>query len=496
MKIFIGEICQETNTFCPVLTDLDFFRRGFLFERETIRKELRGTATEINGFYTVLEKYPDVEIIPGIAAWAVTYGKITTEAFNALVGRLLELLGEAGPVDGVLLAMHGSMAAEEIDDCEGYILEQVRKKVGSDALIVSSLDYHASLSLSMVNNADALVGFRTYPHTDHQRTGERAAECLIKLIRNKMKPFKTFERLPLICDPENTDPRSGIMHDAFALLEEADADPDVLTASLFTSHPWLDVPDARFSIVIYSDDKKSKASMDRRSKRILGLIWNRKKEFLMEYPTIRDFLMHAANHAKPVMLVDSGDVTTAGGMGDSTEILWALVESQNRLKTTLFLVDRNTVQLAVFLGEGSTGFFDIGGAQETGYNRGIQLFAEVRAIRDDAVYAKGPALTGTRMDTGKRALLVYGGTIKIIVCEFSSFFHDPELLRNMGIDPEKEEVIVQKTHKLYLPAYKDILKSIVIADTPGVTCRNFKEMNYLKIRRPIWPLDEFEDAGT
>lgn len=504
MRIFISEICQETNSFCPELTDLEFFKRGFLLERGAIRGGLRGTATEVNGFFEALEKNNDVEIIPGIAAWAVTYGIVTAETFAFLVARLLALIEEAGPLDGVLLAMHGSMAAEGIDDCEGYILEQVRKKVGVHPAIVGTLDFHALLTPVMVGHADALVGFRTYPHTDHQQTGERAAECIMELIRKGIRPIKTYKRLPMICDPENTDPTTGVMHDAFALLKKAEAGSSLLTASLFTSHPWIDNPDACFSIVLYADSENKKPAMDQAAIAIMGMIWNRRKEFLMEYPSIWDFLARVSDYAKPVMLVDSGDVTTAGGMGDSTEVLRALVESRSRLKTTLFMVDRETVQQAVSLGEGKKGWFDISGIRDLGYNKKIRILAEVRTIKKDAVYAKGPALTGTRLDTGTRVLLVCksclanpdspeAGYIKIIVCEYSTFFHDPELLRNMGIHPEHEEIIVQKTHKLYLPAYRPILGSIVIADTRGVTDRNFKEMVFHRIRRPIWPLDDILD---
>lgn len=101
---------------------IELFKRGRLLERGEIRGTLLGTRTGVNGFYSYLETQRDVEIVPGIAARAVTCGKVTAEAFDQLVRRLEELIKEAGRLDGILRALHGAMVSEEIEDCEGYLL--------------------------------------------------------------------------------------------------------------------------------------------------------------------------------------------------------------------------------------------------------------------------------------------------------------------------------------------------------------------------------------
>ena len=76
--------------------------------------------------------------------------------------------------------MHGAMTAEGYPDCEGDLLARVRTIVGPDTVVGAELDLHCSITGAMVDNADALVLFKEYPHTD---VGERAAELFDLCVR-------------------------------------------------------------------------------------------------------------------------------------------------------------------------------------------------------------------------------------------------------------------------------------------------------------------------
>ena len=56
--------------------------------------------------------------------------QVTRDAYERIVGDLVERLREAGPVDGVYLDLHGAMVTEHFDDGEGELLARVRKVVG------------------------------------------------------------------------------------------------------------------------------------------------------------------------------------------------------------------------------------------------------------------------------------------------------------------------------------------------------------------------------
>src|SRR2546423_1242941 len=79
------------------------------------------------------------------------------------------------PVDGVLLALHGSMVADGTPDVEGTILQALRAILGEGIPLVATLDLHANVTPLMVRQADALVLYHTAPHIDVFETGQRGA---------------------------------------------------------------------------------------------------------------------------------------------------------------------------------------------------------------------------------------------------------------------------------------------------------------------------------
>ena len=146
MKIFFSGIYQETNSFCPAMTDLECFQRGYLLQGDAIREQLYGTNTEIGGFFEALENHPEpIEMIPGMAAWAVAYGPVLKATFAQLAAMIIEPLKNSwpGPVDGVFLSLHGSLVAEHLDDCEGTLrLDTLHTNVGRIQVYCQSLRFH------------------------------------------------------------------------------------------------------------------------------------------------------------------------------------------------------------------------------------------------------------------------------------------------------------------------------------------------------------------
>ena len=497
-KIFVAGFCTETNSFSPSPTDRSLFERGDLLEGMKIPDTLRDTNTTISGFYEYFQDYPEVELVPGLAARASTAsGTLVDDVLEEMVESIVTHLERAMPVDGVLLSLHGGCISDKKEDCEGYILERIRILVGEEVPIVSSLDLHTILTQSMVDASDALLSFRTYPHVDFKETGIRTARCLHKLVKNPVRVLKIFKKIPLIVPVENCETENGPMSGAIRKLAGMDEEADVLAASLCCPHPWADVGVMGISIALFiadrTEDSASRADFyANQAQEILDYIWHVKEEFFLRFPDISEALENLDRYEKPVILVDSGDITSAGAMGDSTVVLRAILERKVPLKVALALVDQKTVQKAAEMGEGNTGRFSVGGGVEPGYNQRIDVEAQVMKVRDDPVKVTGLSLSGISLNMGKRVLLRIGEGISLIVSEYSSLLHDPEVLRSLGVQPEKQDIIVQKSHKLFRAAYKEIAKSVVILDTPGFTDQNLRRLPYKKVRRPIYPLDNFK----
>ena len=99
-----------------------------------------GTAhSTMAGFLAAAETL-GFEAVPLIFAGTDPCGLITAEAFDAIVGELIDLLRERGPWDGVLLANHGAAVAANYHDVDGEVARRVRAVVGPDVPIGIGLD--------------------------------------------------------------------------------------------------------------------------------------------------------------------------------------------------------------------------------------------------------------------------------------------------------------------------------------------------------------------
>ena len=63
-------------------------------------------------------------------------------------------------------------------------------------------------------------------------------------------------------------------------------------------------------------------------------------------------------------------------------------------------------------------------------------------------------------------------------------------LRKAGIEPTKRKVLAVKSAHHFRAAYAPIASQIIVVDDGGgLTSRNYKELPYKKVRRPVYPLD-------
>jgi len=178
VRIAVAGFMHETNTFAEHLTPLSDFERsgGFpgLMTGQQVIDTLRTAAVGTGGFITAAEAAGDVELVPLLWTFPQPSGTIEQSAFETVVGMLLERLREAGPLDGLLLELHGAMVTEKYPDAEGELLRRLREIVGPELPIIATLDLHANISPEMVERTTTLLGYDTYPHVDALERGQEA----------------------------------------------------------------------------------------------------------------------------------------------------------------------------------------------------------------------------------------------------------------------------------------------------------------------------------
>ena len=208
MKVLVGGLHHESDTFNPIVTkekDVKILRGNELLNHRSEDSVSGIIETLINN---------NIEVIPTLLARAVPNGEWDKSLYLSLKNEILEVARQ-NKVDGVCLALHGSMRIKEIGEAEGDLLESLRE-IYPDIPIVTSLDMHATISKKMMENADAFVGYKTAPHIDEKETGVKAAELLLHAIGGE-KLSMSAVHIPFIVAGEksetNVSPMKEIMEE-------------------------------------------------------------------------------------------------------------------------------------------------------------------------------------------------------------------------------------------------------------------------------------------
>ncbi len=487
-RVLIGGIAHETNTFSLQPTTLaDFQQRIFIGGRPLILG-FGGSRTVVGGFLDGLETL-DAEPVPLIYASATPGGVVTRAAYAALRTGLLDAVSAAGRVNGVLLALHGAMVTEDVQDAEADLLHAVRALVGADTPIIATLDSHANISPEMVAVADVLVGYVTYPHIDTYERGREAADLLGRLLRQPTaKTTRALAAPPMLvplppqCTSEETPMRA-----LFARAAAHRADPRVLNITLAGGFPYSDVPDAGLRVVVTTANDTLLAAQI--ASDIAKAAWDQRAAFSAAMLSVDDAVKRVRTAtATPLVLADSGDNPGAGAPCDGTVLLRALIAADVYEVALGVIADPETVAQAVAAGTGATIAVHLGGKTDDRHGTPIETAARIERITDGVFVNTGPMGAGSRTRMGRTALLAIGG-VRVIVTEQRVQALDVALFRSVGIEPTMQRALVVKSSVHFRASFGTIAAAILDVDTPGISNPDLTRLTFRHLRRPIWPLD-------
>lgn len=496
LRIAIGQLWQESNTFNPVVTTRQNFEEfGVLRGPELIEKMY--DTNELGGFIQSLRAWPEQpEIVPMLRLPAWPSGRATAETFDWLRSEVVASLQPMLPVDAVLLALHGAMVASKHPDVEGEILQAVRELVGPKVPIVATLDLHANVTDLMVRMADALVLFHTAPHIDVYETGVRGAKVLRRILIDGAKPKTAFVKLPLVVPAEraNTENPESVSQGFKHKLQELEGRPNVLTAGLATVQPWLDIPELGTSVVVTTDDDA--AAADRECRALASEVWQRRREYIPELTPVEVAVRIA--HETPgglVVLSDSADATTSGACGDSTWVLRELLKYQWPRPALVTLVSPEAVAAAECGGNGARMTLSLGGLRDSIYSTPLDVEVEVVRMFDADLVISGHLGRNLAVSMGRSAVL-RNGNVHIIATSRSGPHFAPELFQKAGLDPFAASVLIAKSPCGFRAAYAPRAVKILVVKAPGCAPSDFWNYDYREIQRPLWPWDEIEDEAA
>ena len=491
MRFFTGGINHETNTFSPLPATLERFHDMHYERGQALLVVSRGAKTAIGGFIDAADAL-GIELVPSVYSFAMPSGAVTRAAFEA---QMLDTLDDleaalaAGPLDGVLLSLHGAMVVEGADDGEGEYLRRVRELVGPHMPVVTELDYHANISRESTELADLIVGYDTYPHIDVYERAVELTHLLARLASKEIRPAVAFRPIPLLSNLTAQFSGRPPMADWLALCHAIEARPGVLTATVAGAFPYADIPDTRMSAYVATDNDQALA--DACANELAQFAWERRAAFQATPLGVADAVRYAMTQPGPILLADVADNTGAGASGDGTEILRELIAQNARSAVVALLYDPQTVRQAVAAGVGATIEATLGGKVDDLHGAPVQTSAYVRAITDGVFINDGPLGTGSESKLGLTVVLEIGGRggIEVITTSFRNAPNDANALRSVGIEPTKRQIVVIKSSVHYRADFTPLVREIVEVDAPGLASPTWSRFNFQRLRRPIYPLD-------
>ncbi len=488
-RIAVGGFQHETNTFAPTPADYAAFESGGgwpgLCFGEALLPTVSGANIPAGGAFEAFQRggHSTVGLVWGAASPS---DRVTRDAYERIAGEMITRLQKALPVDGVYLDLHGAMVAEHHDDGEGELLARVRRVVGDKVPIVVSLDLHANVTRQMFAMADGMVIYRTYPHVDMADTGARAAQLLMRMLETGRRPVKRFHTFDYLTGIPSQCTFIEPCKSIYALLDTLEQKHGV-SLSFAPGFPMADFAECGMSIVGYGNDD---AAVARAMTELRVRIEEAEKEFALDLLSPADAIrraMQTGTIGLPTVLADTQDNPGAGGNGDTTALLAAMLAIKPQDTAFGMIIDPHAARFAHEVGRNNTTEFSIGAISGVAGIEPVRARFKVEALGDGNFTGTGPFYRGFRMHMGPMAALrsVDAPGVRVVLATTKCQTADQEMFRHVGIEPKLQRIVAVKSSVHFRADFQPIAKEVLVVKAPGPALADPVEFDWKKLRKGI-----------
>lgn len=471
MRIAIGGFQHESHSFAPLPTGWREFLQpgGFppLQRPATLVETLRPTSVPCAGAIAVAEEN-GIEIAPLTWCFANPAGPVTAEAFERIAALMIAALSDAlqaGPLDGIYLELHGAMVAVGFDDAEGELLRRVRAVVGPELPITVSLDPHANMTAQMVEHADALVPYRTYPHVDMRAAGAQAMRLLLERIRRGRPWAKAFRQvdflIPLTMQCTLVPPMSEVLEERVRLAKLHGA----AELGFCFGFPYADFPGCGVAIAAFAETQDA---ADAAAEALKSYLDAREPEFaggvLPAAEGVAEAIAVARSASRPVVMADTQDNPGGGGHGDTTGLLAELIRQDAQGAVLGLINDAESAAACHAAGEGAVLDLSLGGKSD---GAPLPVTATVERLSDGRFICTGPMGKGNPADLGPTALIRVSSGVRVIVVSRKMQALDQALFTHIGVDPSQQKIVAVKSSVHFRAHFQPIAEKVIVVAAPG-----------------------------
>jgi microcystin degradation protein MlrC len=488
MRIFVGGVATETNTFSPIFIDMEDFR-STLYAKGG---DHPATPTLVTAALVELRRRAlaeGFELVEGTTTWAEPGGMVNRATYETIRDEILDQLRAAMPVDGVQLCLHGAMCAVGYDDPEGDLAEHVRAIVGPDVPIAATLDLHGQLTAKRVERTDILVAFKEFPHIDFV---DRAVECvdlLLRTVRREIRPvMSVFDCRMIDVLPTSWDPMRGFVD---RLYELERTDPQVLNAWLDHGFMAGDTPENGVKMLVITDDAREHgdALAERLGREVYGFRGASMPTFL-EPDEALDRALAGRGGPGPAVIADFWDNPGGGTAGDTTVLLQRILDRRIPDVAVGTIWDPIAVRLAFTAGEGAVVPLRFGAKSAPLCGDPIDATVTVKRLVRNATQTFGASIVGL----GDAVLLDVEGVDVILNTSRAQGF-ERTLFSNMGVDPLAKDILVVKSSNHFRHDFEQFAREIVYARAGHPYPDDPRTNDYRKVPARVWPRVDDPFAG-
>jgi microcystin degradation protein MlrC len=480
-RILVAECCQEISSFNPLPSTYANFR---IIKGEQLLAQ-RGLNTHIGGALSVFDQRSDVTVVPVVSATAPSAGILAADSWTRLSAEVLSSIkAKLGTFDAVYFALHGAMGAIGELDPEGFLLEATRKLVGPVMPIVISLDLHGIMTERMLRNIDGFAIYYTYPHVDFADTGRRAAEVLLRIVDQALKPVAARVVIPALVRGDELITKSGCYGDLLRDVRRLEHDGTALAGGIMIGNPFTDVPELCTQALLCVERRSDAAECE--IVQIARAFWAQRHRMQGKLIALGKAIAQARTMSGPVIFTDAADATSSGATGDSNVILKALLDANYPKRVLLQIVDGAAAKACAKAGIGAEVTVTLGGERDPKRFKPLSVTATVESLSRGRTRLE---TMGTPLDAGLSAVLKTAN-ITIVVITNPVFLFDRAIYYANGCDPQRFDLTVVKSPHTEYHMYDQWVEKNFNIDAPGSTSADLKSLGHTVCKRPIYPLDE------
>ena len=433
--------------------------------------------------YPFFADYPDVTCTGLCRARAIPGGSIEPAFYDGFKQQLLGELAAHAPWDGIYLDMHGAANVYGRDDVEGDLLAAMRAVVGPDCVISASYDLHGNVSTQVVASIDLLTAYRTAPHLDWYETQQRAFALLMRALREGRKPTMAFRPVPILVPGEQSSTEFEPAASLYATIPQIITDYQLLDASILIGYVWADEPRATGSVIAIGWDE---AQANAAATDLAEKFWAVREDFKFGVTsgTVDECIQLAMQEVtKPVVISDSGDNPTAGGVGDIPFVLGRLLALGAASALVAAITDEDAVAACAAAGVGAALPLAMGGKLDPIHGQPLLINATVVSLHA----VPWPANASATVTTNGVAVIEVQG-VHVVLTERRTPFHHMATFTQLGLDPTQYQIVVVKMGYL-VPEVDQMKRRALLALSPGAVNQDIEHLPYKRIRRPMFPMD-------